>query len=66
MIVYCPNFHANNLFFFLVVGKYYNQIETPDPQLAAVKLVEEGIKRWQQEDDSIDDTTAIVVFLASS
>ena len=52
--------------FFLVVGKYYNQIETPDPQLAAVKLVEEGIKRWQKEDDSIDDTTAIVVFLASS
>ena len=45
-----------------IVGKYYNQKE-PDPQLAAVKLVEEGIKRWKKEDDSIDDTTAIVVFL---
>ena len=25
--------------------------------------IEEGIKRWKKEDDSIDDTTAIVVFL---
>ena len=45
-----------------IVGKYYNQ-SSSDPQLAAVKLVEEGIKRWEKEDDSIDDTTAIVVFL---
>lgn len=30
---------------------------------AAEALVKESIKRWQQEDTSIDDITCIIIFL---
>lgn len=37
--------------------------ERGDPQGACEFLVEESNRRWRQEEEVIDDTTAIIVFL---
>jgi serine/threonine protein phosphatase PrpC len=44
-----------------IVGKCHN--DGKSPQQAAVELVDEGVRRWKRNDDSIDDTTAVVMYL---
>lgn len=43
-----------------IVSRFW---ESKDPLGACDALIEEATRRWRQEDDVIDDTTALVVFL---
>ena len=37
--------------------------KTNSAEKAAEAIIKESIKRWQQEDNSIDDITCIIIFL---
>lgn len=43
-----------------IVMPYYKQNSA---EKAAEALIKESIRRWQQEDTSVDDITCIIIFL---